>query len=44
MAVEIIPKLAFLGIGFFFCAGINIIVPGAGAGGNAFLFIFFSFF
>ena len=37
MAAEIIPELAFSGIGFFFCAGIDIIVPGAGVNGNIFL-------
>ena len=36
MAVEIAPELVFSGIGFFFCAGVNIIVPGIG--GNIFLF------
>ena len=44
MAAEIIPELAFSGIGFSFYVGIDIIVPGAKAGGNAFLFIFFFFF
>ena len=34
MAVEITPELAFSGTGFFFCAGIDVIVPGAG--GNTF--------
>ena len=44
MAAEITLKLAFSGIGFFFCAGIDVIVPGVGAGGNTFPFISFFFF
>ena len=44
MAVKIIPKLAFSGTGFFFYAGINIIIPGVKVSNNTFPFIFFSFF
>ena len=29
MAAEIIPELVISGIGFFFCTGIYVIVPGA---------------
>ena len=43
MAAKITPKLTLSGIGFSLCAGINIIVPGAKAGGNTFPFISFSF-
>ena len=37
MAIEIIFKLVFLGIDFFFYISINIIVPGVGVNGNTFL-------
>ena len=37
MAAEIIPELAFLGTGFSFYTGIDVIVPGAGINGNTFL-------
>ena len=37
MAAEIVPKLALLGTGFSFCAGIDVIVPKAGVNGNTFL-------
>ena len=36
IAVEITPELVILGIGFFFCVGIDVIMPGVG--GNTFLF------
>ena len=35
MVVEITPELVISGTGFFFYAGVDIIVPGAG--GNTFL-------
>ena len=43
MAAEITPELAFSGTGFSFCAGIDVIVPGAGVSGNTFPFISFFF-
>ena len=44
MAAKITLELAVSGIGFSFYAGIDVIMPGARAGGNAFPFISFSFF
>ena len=43
MAAEITPKLALSVTGFSFYTSVNIIVPGARAGGNTFPFISFSF-
>ena len=41
ITAEIIFKLTISGIGFSLCAGIDIIMPGAGVNNNTFLFIFF---